>query len=46
MKDYLSDGTSRIDVGRMYDNVKLKNDRCVVLPVNVAAGHSTGPAHA
>ena len=43
MKDNLSDGTSKIDV-RMYDFVK--NYRCVVLPVNVAASHSRGPAQA
>ena len=27
-------------------DVKLKNYRYVVLPVNVAAGHSRGPAQA
>ena len=43
LKDNLSDGTSKIDV-RMYDFVK--NYRCVVLPVNVAASHSRGPAQA
>ena len=46
MKDFLSDETSKIKVRTSYDNyVKTKklgksnNNRYVVLPVNVAAGH-------